>query len=342
MYYVGLDAHKQYTTIALLNSETRQMQVHKHVSNTAEAFAEVLAGLEGPFHGLVEAGRATWALYDRVHHLFDSLIVGDAKQLHDRRPSGGPTTDVRVARDLANMLTTENPPKALWVPTLDCRINRALTRGAKNLAEMTTKLINGLRSLCASFGLECPHSSLHLPGAKAWLAQVELPGEAQQMLELYLRLLAEFEAVRGQVDKIIEKKAAASPKVRRLMTMTGVGSFLGLGLMAELGDEKRFADGKAVVGYAGLAPQVHQSGNHTRLGPLPQAGNRNLRYLAVLAAQQVGNSRADSPLKRCYRRVAARHGFNPAKIAVARKLLVLAHHLLTHEEDYALPPPQAA
>lgn len=342
MYCAGLDAHKQYTTIALLDTDTGEMTLHKRVANTAEAFAEVLAHLDGPVVGVVEAGRATWALYDRVHHLFDRLHVCDARQLHDRRPSRDTaTTDARVAQDFARMVAAGNLPASLWVPDLDCRVNRAVVRGTHNLAEVTTKTINYLRSLCASFGCECPVSSLHLPRGKAWLAELQLPGEAQQMLEIYVQLLTELEAARAGADKIVAKKTKADPQVRRLRTVTGIGPYIALGLKAEIGDEKRFATGKALVGYAGLAPRVHQSGGKTRLGPLPKTGNRHLRYFAVLAAQHVANSTAQgSPLTRFYHRVAFRKGYNPAKVALARKLLVLAHHLLVRQEDYLPPPPQ--
>ena len=78
MYYIGLDAHKQYTTIAVLDARSGNMKLHKRVANTAEAFAQALAGLDGPLHGIVESGRSTWALHDRVCHLFTSLRICDA------------------------------------------------------------------------------------------------------------------------------------------------------------------------------------------------------------------------------------------------------------------------
>lgn len=47
----------------------------------------------------------------------------------------------------------------------------------------------------------------------------------------------------------------------------------------------RFADPRKLVGYAGLAPRVKQSGQSSRTGPLSKAGPRTLRWAAVEAAQ---------------------------------------------------------
>lgn len=336
MYYVGLDAHKQYTTLAVLDARSGNMTLHKRVANTAEAFAEALDGLDGPVHGIVETGRSTWALWDRVLYLFDSLIVCDALELKGRRSPRGSSTDGRVARDLAEILASGRAPKALWVPDAGTRINRVLTRGTIRLSQMMNRTINSIRALCANFGQECPFTSLHGPGAKAWLAEVELAPELRGMLNLYLANLAQLEALHKQAMKGLRQRAAADPRARRLRTIPGVGPFTALCILAEFGDAHRFTTRDAVVAYAGLAPRVHQSGQVNRTGPLPQTGNNWLRYALVLAAQHIANSkRLDSPLRRHGWRVALKHGKNPGKIAIARKLAVLAHHLLVHEEDYA-------
>jgi len=58
----------------------------------------------------------------------------------------------------------------------------------------------------------------------------------------------------------------------------------------------------------------------------------------VLAAQRIGQTREPDPrLKRIFLSVTFRHGRNPAKIAVARRLLDLIYHLLKKGQDYRAP-----
>ena len=52
-------------------------------------------------------------------------------------------------------------------------------------------------------------------------------------------------------------------------------------------------------------------------------------------------ARAPCPLRAFHQRVAARRGGNIATVAVARKLAVIAWHMLSRSEDYAFARPSA-
>jgi hypothetical protein len=64
---------------------------------------------------------------------------------------------------------------------------------------------------------------------------------------------------------------------------------------------------------------------------------RTLRWAAVEAANQAW--RPSSPWHAHYLRVSARHGKNPAKSSVARKLLIAAWHMLSRQEPLNQPAP---
>ena len=96
-------------------------------------------------------------------------------------------------------------------------------------------------------------------------------------------------------------------------------------------------------GCTGLVSAVYQSGDKDARGALTKAGNKGLRYAAVLAAQRIGQMKKPDPrLKRTFLSVAFRHGRNPGKIAVARRLLDLVYYMLKRGQDYRAPRPRAA
>src|SRR4051794_34716608 len=67
--------------------------------------------------------------------------------------------------------------------------------------------------------------------------------------------------------------------------------------------------------------------------PLSKAGSKALRWAAVEAAQQAW--RETNPWHQLYRDVARRHAkTNPAKAAVARKVLIAAWHVLAREQPF--------
>ena len=117
-----------------------------------------------------------------------------------------------------------------------------------------------------------------------------------------------------------------------LDTIPGIGDLLGLTLASEIGDVARFSSPRKLIGYAGLAPKINQSGDRSRTGALSKAGSRTLRWAAVEAAQHAW--RPTNPWHQLYTDLAQRAGKNPAKAAVARKILIAAWHILSLGEPF--------
>jgi hypothetical protein len=83
---------------------------------------------------------------------------------------------------------------------------------------------------------------------------------------------------------------------------------------------------------------VRQSGNSAPVhGRISKTGRAHIRGVLVEAAWSA--SRAPGPLRAFYQRIQARRGFPKAIVATARKMIVLAWHLVTKDEDYAFARP---
>ncbi len=116
-------------------------------------------------------------------------------------------------------------------------------------------------------------------------------------------------------------------------------------LRAELGDVTRFARTEQVVAYVGLDLQVRQSGKWKGQVKLSKRGSGRVRAVLYLAALR-SLTRPDSPFAAYYHRLVAR-GLkgSEALIAVMRKMLLVACHLLRSNDAYdpakvcALPGP---
>ena len=134
------------------------------------------------------------------------------------------------------------------------------------------------------------------------------------------------------IDRELRPFAQADARVVLLATIPGIGDLLGLTIASEIGEVSRFASSRKLIGYAGLAPRINQSGDRSRTGALSKAGSRTLRWAAVEAAQQAW--RASNPWHELYTDLVKRHGRNPAKSAVARKVLIASWHVLSREEPF--------
>jgi transposase len=125
-----------------------------------------------------------------------------------------------------------------------------------------------------------------------------------------------------------------------LQTIPGVGPLISVTFASEIGEISRFSSPAKLVGYAGLAPRIIQSGERSATGRLSKAGSRQLRWAAVEGANQAW--RPTNPFHDHYRRLAASHGTSPAKVSVARKLLICTWQMLSRGQVFQPSRPTAA
>jgi transposase len=170
-------------------------------------------------------------------------------------------------------------------------------------------------------------------GGRRWLASLDLPPDEQLALDSALRL---EDLLTGEIERAAQAIAALvvdDPRVRRLLTMPGIGLATAAGILAVIGDVSRFSRPAKLVSYLGLDPRVRQSGDRPAWGGhISRAGQAHARGLLAEAAHAA--IRSPGPLAGFHARVKARRGGGVAIIAVARKLAVIAWHLLTDDQDY--------
>ena len=117
------------------------------------------------------------------------------------------------------------------------------------------------------------------------------------------------------------------------VVIPGVGLVTALAIAGVIGDVGRFPRPNQLVGYLGLDPRVRQSGERAaRTGHISRQGQGHARGRLIEAAHSA--VRAPGPLRAFHERIRSRRGRQIALVAVARKLAVLAWHLLNDDTDY--------
>ena len=134
--------------------------------------------------------------------------------------------------------------------------------------------------------------------------------------------------VDAQIETLVNER-----DVDIVSSVPGVGRRSAAAITAEIGDAKRFLDGKKIASAAGLAPSVYQSAGKSLTGGIMKQGSKWLRRSMVEVAHAAVKKR-DSKLREFYLRVKARKGEKTAIVAVARKMLTIIHHLLVNGERY--------
>jgi transposase len=262
--------------------------------------------------------------------------IAHARKVRDVAPLACKTDKVD-ARVLAELCRRDLVPE-LWVPSLEDRELRERLRRRMHLVRMRASAMNRIFGLLTQWGQRLSLRRLREADAMELL-------EARGVPEVWRRSIAEaidvidlLDARIGPLDEELWPLARADERVVLLDTIPGVGDLLGLTLASEIGDVARFGSPRKLIGYAGLAPKVNQSGDRSRTGALSKAGSRTLRWAAVEAAQHAW--RPSNPWHQLYTDLAARAGKNPAKSAVARKILIAAWHVLSRQQPFKPAAPR--
>lgn len=210
---------------------------------------------------------------------------------------------------------------------------RVQIRARKQLVRTRTRLINLVRSSMKVFGVKPPSCS-----PDTFHKKVELPSEIAAALTPVLGLLRTLQAEIEQYDKLVASQCAQSSPTEIFRGIHGVGPNLALSYVTTIEKPERFKVSRVVGAYVGLAPRVYQSGKSDPSLRISKQGDGDLRSLLVTAATHImKRSAPDSDLKRYGLRLAKSgtpRDKARARIAVARKLAVLMHHLWVTGEVY--------
>jgi transposase len=325
--YVGIDLHRRTSHVAALDEEGLEL-LSRRVTNDPEALRALFAELGGEARVALEAAFGWEWLAD--------LLEREGIELHLAHPrhtkaiaAARVKTDAVDARTLAHLLRADPLPEAYVAPP-ELRELRELLRHHIGLTRLRTTLKNRVHALLARQGVQRGRAELFGPSGRRFLGELSLPESTRRRLESLLALIADFDRELAAVKREIHARAKDEPRVSVLTRIPGVGVFIALLVLAEVGDVTRFPSARHLASWAGLTPRVSNSGERVRLGSITHQGSAHLRWGLVQAAQTA--VRADGPLKATYERIKHRRGSKVAKVAVAREILTLCYYGLRDGE----------
>ena len=301
------------------------------VSADEDGLARLVAGLGPDVRGCLEMMSGAPWVRDRLAECGWTIEIADARKVKAIAPLACKTDRVD-ARVLAELARRDLVP-TVWVPPVDDRAIRERLRRRSHLIRLRTSAINRTFGLQTQWGLRRNLTTLRKPGALDELAEHGVPEVWRHSIATLLAVIDDLDRQLAPLERELRPLARSDERARLLMSIPGVAELLGLTIASEIGDISRFSTARKLVGYSGLTPKIKQSGQSARVGRISKAGPHTLRWAAVEAAQQAW--RPSNPWHALYSDIKRRHGkSNPAKAAVARKILIAAWHVLSLGEPF--------
>ncbi len=288
--FVGLDVHKDSIAVAVAESgRGGEVRTYGTIGGDLDAVEKLRRGLAAPGRTLrfiYEAGPCGFTIY---RHLtakgVDCAVVSPS--LIPKRAGDRVKTDRRDAVTLARLHRADEL-RPIYVPNENDEALRDLVRGREDAVVVGRQAKQRLKAFLLRHGLRYRGRAGWTGPYRRWLADLALGDPAPQIaLQEYLATVEETEArvdrLTGQLHELVPAWRWA-PVVDALQALRGISFVTATGLVAEIGDIRRFTRAPELMAYLGLVPSEHSSGPTRRQGQITKAGNAHARRLLAEAA----------------------------------------------------------
>lgn len=283
--FVGLDVHADSIAIAVAEPGRGEPATVGTIPNDTVALLKRLRRL-GRLKCCYEAGPTGFGLHRDLEKAgIDCMVV--APSLVPTRTGDRVKTDRRDAVKLARFLRSGDLTE-VHVPDEATEAMRDLERAREDAKRAELSARHQLGKFLLRHGRRSPVKTAWSKKHLAWIRVQHFEHAAQQLvLDDYLKAV---EDLRERVDRLTKSIVelvetwSRRPLVKALQALRGVNVISAVVLAAELGDIARFDTAPRLMGYLGLVPSEHSSGESRQQGRITRTGNGHARRILVEAA----------------------------------------------------------
>ncbi|MFC1590359.1 IS110 family transposase [Candidatus Omnitrophota bacterium] len=329
-HYIGIDFHKQFSSVAVMDEKGTMIDERKLYHDRSEELTAYFSQFGHNTNVTLEATRNWYWIVDLLQEHGMNVKLVHAKKARIIAESTI-KTDKIDARVLAHLDRCDFLPQA-YISDPQTRSERELLRYHINLVKIQTSVKNRIHAVLSKHNIQHNFSDLFGRAGREFLRTMHLPPVFRLELNGYLELLENIAAILQRAKKEIARHCRIWPEATLLTSAPGIGTLTGLLLAAEIADINRFANCKKLCCYSGLASSTRQSANKEFHGRIIKDSNKYIRYAVLEAVPHA--IKKDPKLWRFYNKIQRTKGKNKARIATARKLLVIIYYMLKHRAPY--------
>jgi transposase len=363
----GIDVHARMLVACLIKDGKKDIRTFSTMTDDLLRLLDWLSQ-QGCTHVAIESTGVYWK---PVFNILEGVIEVILTNARDAKGFKARKTDVIDAEWLADLLR-HGLLKASFIPPLEIRELRELTRYREGLIRERTALANRIQKLVESANIKLAQVASDALGVSGKLMLRALAAgetDAQKMSELARRsmkrkkpelqralqgrltqaqrwvlteLLDRYDNVELSISRVEvrirqEVEASADPfvpeAVKLLDTIPGVAETVAQIIVAEIGAKmSQFPSDRHLASWAGMCPGNNESAGKRKSGKT----NKGSRYLraALVQAAWVASHQKGTYLAAQYQRLVRRMGKKKALVAVGHSILVIVYHVLTNRASY--------
>jgi transposase len=288
--FIGMDVHKNSITIAIADQGRRgPARTYGAINNDLGAldkFCRKMVSTASELRFVYEAGPCGYGIYRHLTDKgFDCMVA--APSLIPKKSGERIKNDRRDAKKLAS-LHRAGELTAVYVPDLEDEAMRDLSRAREDAVSATRKAKQQLKAFLLRHHVVFSGRSNWSKAYFNWLSDIAMTHPAQQVvLQEYIDAVHEnmrrVDRLTDHIRQLVPSWRLA-PVVAALQSARGVSLIVAVTILAEIGDLNRFEHPDQLMGYLGLVPSEHSSGDKTKKGGITKTGNKHARKALIEAA----------------------------------------------------------
>jgi transposase len=288
--HVGLDVHKDSISIGIAQPGREPGRLVSKIAHHVPRLLKQLDKLGTPaqLHIVYEAGPTGFGLArSLLAKGYSCEVIAPSKT--PRRAGDRVKTDARDCIMLAEY-SRSGALHAVWIPDAGDEAIRDLSRAREDAVNARHQARLQLKSFLLRHDVRYAGKTSWGAAHYRWLAEQAFGADAAQTA--FTEYCLTVQAADQRVDRLTQALEAAAARwrfadvVAALQALRGVAMVTAIGLVAEIGDFARFDHPRKLMGYLGLVPSEHSSGERTRRASITKTGNKHARRLLTEAAWQ--------------------------------------------------------
>jgi len=334
MYYLGIDHHKKYSQVAVVDKKGT-VRANGKIANEKKAFALLKEYYKEPCRAVIEAGRNWGMMYDLLEELDIKTVVGHPLKIR-AIADAKIKSDSIDAKTLAHLLRADLIPQ-VHVPPKEIREQKNLLRHRLWLVRLQTMTKNRIHQLIDRNHVKRPKvKNIFGVAGRTFLQGLDLSLIDQKLLKDHLELLDNLHEHIRKTEVWIGKELKNNHLMDILITLPGFGKVLSALAALEIDNINRFRTQAKFASYSALIPSTFASGGKVYHGDLIPSGNRWLKYVFIEAAWV--SIRTSTYCRFYFEKMKERKNSNVAIVALARRLSEIAYRCLKEKRAYEERP----
>lgn len=329
-YYAGIDLHKKYSYITVLDNE-ENIIIQDKFHNDKYTLQKALLQLNTPIRAAVESTfNSNWLVNTLEQVGINTLVIHPTKfkAIADSKVK----TDKIDSYKIASNLKLNKLPLS-YVSTPSELKSKDIVRIRFDLVSQRSRLKTKLKFVLLRNCInEFPYTDIAGQKSQKWLQTLKLESHEKEMINSYLNLINNLNEEIKQYNITINELSDMNTKAKLLTSIPGIGKLLGLTLVSEIGNIERFPSSKHLRSYSGLSPSTYSSGGKTTHGGITKQGSKLIRYSLSEAINHT--IKKNKHLKEFYEVKTKEKGKSKAKVACMAKLLNYVYIMLKHNISY--------